>query len=106
MARRTTFRLAGRAVGAFVAMLLLAACSIAAALLLDGLAASVVPLGVAVITAGFVAIAFMEVRKMDAVSAIFAGVAVCFLAVLFGLTFTDELTRAHIPAGFEARTGD
>ncbi|ETX29046.1 hypothetical protein [Roseivivax isoporae] len=100
MAERSQTRMILRAALLCVAMLALAASSVAAALLLGGWAGTLVPLGIACATAAIVAVGFMEVPHLDAVSAISAALALALVAVLFGLTFTDELTRAHIPPGF------
>ncbi len=90
-----------RIAGAYAALLLLTASSIAAALTLSGPAAILIPLGVSIASALVVVLAFMELRHSDTVSRLSAMIAAGLLAVMFALTFADDITRAHIPAGFE-----
>ncbi len=95
--KQTVLRIAG----AYVAMLLLTTSSIAAALMLSGPTATLVPLGVSLATAIIVALAFMDLWHTDTLSRLAAMIALGFLAVMFALTFADELTRSHISPGFE-----
>ena len=101
MAERTMKRLVLRLAAAYVAMLLLTASAIAAAHLLPGLTSTLVLLGISLATAAIIVLAFMDVRHTDTVSRLSATIALGFLAVMFSLTFADELTRSHISPGFE-----
>lgn len=93
-------RLRIRALGLWLALLALGAAAYAAAVWLDGAWALSVPLAASTVMAILVGLRFMELPRAGAVSLLSALASVLFLAVMFTLTFADEFTRDHVPAGF------
>lgn len=101
-ARNGSRALVLRALGLWIALMVLLAVSIGGALWLSGPLALVVPLVVSVAMTGLVGVFFMDLPAADGLSRVSALAGLLFLAALFTFTFADELTRHHLPAGFDA----